>query len=324
MLKGGQMVKVLINYDIPDDLRKRIASEIDAAVDLVFTEDEEGAKTEIVDAEVLFGDLTPELLKLAKKLRWVQTTIASLENYMFPELVESDLLLTNVAGIYNEEIADHVYALTLGLTRQLPRFTRNQDKRYWEPHSEFTVEYLAGKTMGIIGLGGIGREVARRAPTFGMRVIATRANPEREKPEYVDQVWGPDKLDLLLAESDIVVILTPETPRTRKMIGEKEFKTMKRRAYLINLGRGKVVDLAALTNALKNKVIAGAGLDVFEEEPLPSDHSLWGMENVIITPHMGSVTDIYPARRVDVFMNNLSRYLQGKELLNIVDKVDWH
>jgi phosphoglycerate dehydrogenase-like enzyme len=318
------MVKVLINYEMPTDLRKRVQSEIDDSVTLVFAENEERAKLEIVDAEILFGSLTLELFNLSKKLRWVQTPIASLENYMFPELIESDILMTNVAGIYNEEIADHVFALILGITRQIPRFTRNQDKRYWEPASDFKVDCLQGKTLGIIGLGGIGGEVARRGPCFGMRVVATRANPEREKPDDVDQVWGPDKLEHLLTESDFVVICTPETPRTRKMISGRELEAMKRTAYIINIGRGAVVDLTALTDALKNRVIAGAGLDVFEEEPLPSHHSLWDMENVIITPHMASVIDIYPARRVDIFIQNLTRYLKNKPLMNIVDKADWH
>ena len=318
------MVKVLINYEMSTDFRKRIQSETGDSVTLVFAEDEAVATQEIGDVEVLFGSLTPELIRLAKKLRWVQAPIASLENYMFPELIESDILLTNAAGIYNEEIADHVYALILGVTRQIPRFTRNQDKRYWEPASNFTVGCLTGKTLGIIGLGGIGGEVARRASCFGMRVIATRANLDREKPDCVDQVWGPERLDDLLAESDFVVICTPETPRTRKMIGGRELSAMKPSAYIVNIGRGAVIDLAALSDALKNRIIAGAGLDVFETEPLPGHHPLWGMENVIVTPHMGSVTDIYPARRVDVFMDNLNRYLQGQPLKNIVDKIDWH
>ena len=157
-----------------------------------------------------------------------------------------------------------------------------------------------------------------------MRVVATRAHPEREKPDSIDQVWGPDGLVNLLAKSDFVVICTPETPRTRKMIGSEELNTMKRTAYIINIGRGAVIDLAALTEAVKNGVISGAGLDVFEIEPLPADHPLWGMENVIITPHMASNTDIYSVRRVDRFLDNLSRYLQGKPLQSIVDKEDWH
>jgi phosphoglycerate dehydrogenase-like enzyme len=318
------MVKVLVSYHIPFDLRERLQAGIKGDIDLVFAEDEESTKREIVDAEVMFGRLTPELFKLGKKLRWVQAPFAGQEGHLFPEFIESDILLTNVAGIYNEEIADHVYALILAFTRQIPRFTRNQAKRYWERGFGFKVDYLMGKTLGVIGLGGIGGEVAKRAPCFGMRVVATRAHPELPRPDYVDQVWGPDGLGYLLAESDFVVICTPETPRTRKMIGSKELNTMKRTAYIINIGRGAVIDLSALTQALKDGIIAGAGLDVFEIEPLPADHPLWGMENVIITPHMASSTDIYQARRVDRFLDNLSRYLQGKPLQSVVDKEDWH
>lgn len=323
------MVKVLVlanlfNYPITTELRKRLETEVEDNVDLVFAEDEKNAKQEIVDAEVLFGRLNPELLKQAKKLKWMQTPFASQEEHMFPELVESDILLTNAAGIYNEEVSDHVYALILAFTRQIPRFIRNQSKRYWEPQSDFKVDYLADKTIGVIGLGGIGGEVAKRAPCFGMRVVATRAHPERPVPEYVEQVWGPDGLNQLLAESDFVVICTPETPSTRKMIGSKELEKMKRSAYLINIGRGAVVDLDALTQALADKTIKGAGLDVFEIEPLPTEHPLWNMENVIITPHMATSTDIYPERRLDRFLDNLSRYLQGKPLKSIVNKKEWH
>ena len=318
------MIKVLVSYSMPLELRERIQAGVKGDVDLVFAENKEKTKQEISNAEILFGSLTPELFKLGKKLRWVQAPSAGQEGHLFPEFIKSDILLTNVAGIYNEEIADHVYALILAFTRQIPRFTRNQAKRYWEPSSGFKVDYLAGKTLGIIGLGGIGGEVAKRAPGFGMRVVATRAHPERPKPDYVDKVWGPDGLGHLLSEADFAVICTPETPRTRQMIGSKELRTMKRTAYIINIGRGAVVDLTALTEALKDGVIAGAGLDVFEIEPLPADHPLWEMENVIITPHMASNTDIYQARRIDRFLDNLSRYLQGEQLESIVDKADWH
>lgn len=318
------MVKVLVSFSMSAELRERLQEGIKGEVELVFAKDAESVKRELVDAEILFGGLTPELFKLAKNLRWVQSPSAGQEGHLFPEFTASDILLTNMAGIYNEEIADHVYALILAFTRQIPRFTRNQAKRYWEPRSGFEVDWLVGKTLGIIGLGGIGGEAAKRAPCFGMRVVATRANPELPKPEYVDQVWGPNGLNHLLAEADFVVICTPETPRTRKMIGRKELGAMKRTAHLINIGRGAVVELDALTQALKDGVIAGAGLDVFEIEPLPADHPLWEMENVIITPHMASSIDIYPTRRVDRFLDNLSHYLQGKPLVSVVDKEDWH
>lgn len=319
------MIKVLVNHTIADALKERLRAGAGSQVELVFAPDDAAAQREIGDAEVLFGQLNPNLLRLARKLRWVQSSFASQERHIFPELIESPITLTNVAGIYSDEIADHVYALLLGLVRSLPRFLRNQMRHYWEPAAQVKVSHLAGKTLGIIGLGGIGGEVARRAPGFRLRVVATRAHPERAKPDYVEQVWGPQGLDDLLRAADYVVICTPETPRTRRLIGRDELRLMKQSAYLINIGRGAIVDLEALTEALRNGTIAGAALDVFAVEPLPIDHPLWDLENALLTPHMASIDpDLYPLRRVELFLDNLARYVAGRPLLNVVDKVDWH
>lgn len=332
------MIKVLANLPVAepaasgvaesrptdDYLRERFPADLRGRVELVIVHGEEEAGREIVDAEVYFGWLTPDLLRRAGRLRWVQSTAASQERHLFQELIDGDVILTNVAGIYSEEIADHVYALILALTRQIPRFVRSQDRRYWEPNAGRMADALAGKVLGVIGLGGIGGEVARRGPAFRMRVVATRAHPDRPKPDYVDQVWGPDGLDDLLRVSDVVVICTPETPRTRRLIGSRELGLMKPTARLINVGRGAVVDLSALVQALERGAIAGAGLDVFEVEPLPADHALWGLPNVVITPHMASEGEIYKIRRVDVFLDNLSRYVDGRPLVNVVDKAEWH
>ncbi len=185
---------------------------------------------------------------------------------------------------------------------------------------------LLGKTLGVIGLGGIGTEVARRGVAFGMRVIAIRAHPEKGKPPFVEEVWGPEGLDNLLRESDFVVICTPHTPKTEKMIRARELRIMKRTAFLINVGRGAVIDLADLTEALRKDMIAGAGLDVFEEEPLPPNHPLWKMKNVIITPHLAArgLSSLYEERRVDVFLENLKRFRNGSPLVNVVDKRMWY
>ncbi|MCL4533983.1 MAG: D-2-hydroxyacid dehydrogenase [Bacteroidetes bacterium] len=304
-----------------DYLLRHLPADVKEKIALVITDDEEEAQREIVDSEVLFGWLTPDLLRRAKKLRWVQSTNASQENHLFPEFAASDIVLTSTAGIYDDVIADHVYAMILGLTRQLTRFIRNQEKAFWE-RRRFDVSCLAGKTLGVIGLGGIGGEVARRGPAFKMRVVATRAHPDAPKPDYIDRVWGPDGLGDLLAQSDFAVVCTPETPRTRKMIGREELATMKRTACIFNVGRGAVIDMAALTEALQQGTIAGAGLDCFEIEPLPSDHPLWAMENVIITPHMAGQHTPH-TKRVDVFLDNLTQYLEGRPLMNVVDKTIW-
>lgn len=304
-------------------LREQLPATLKEKIDLVIVENADQALREIGDAEVFFGWMTPGLLDNARKLRWVQSTNASQENHLFPGFVNSKVVVTSVAGIYNDVIADHVYGLILGLTRYIAGFARHQDCQRWAARSEYKVDYLSGKTLGVIGLGSIGGEVAKRGPAFGMRVVATRAHPEHPKPDYVDQVWGQEGLDDLLQQSDFVVNCTPETPSTKRMIGKRELALMKPNSYIFNIGRGSAIDLEVLTEALESGAIAGAGLDCFEIEPLPPGHPLWSMENVLITPHMaGAPTPNY--RRVDVFLENLSRYLEGRPLKNIVDKVAGH
>jgi len=320
-------MKVLVNYELSEKLKRKILEEAPQDVNIVFSTDERKILEEVRDADAVFGLLTPEMLKTANRLRWNQTPMAGLERYIpkIPEIVERDIIVTNVAGIYNEEIATHVFALITAFSRDLPTLIRQQDKKIWNVKNVRIVPLL-GKTLGIIGLGGIGTEVARRGAVFGMRVIAIRAHPEKGKPPYVEKLWGPEGLDNLLEESDFVVICTPHTPETEKMIKARELKIMKRTAFLINVGRGAVVDLSDLTEALRRGEIAGAGLDVFEEEPLPPNHPLWEMKNVIITPHVAArgLSSLYEERRVNIFLENLKRFVSGRPLINVVDKRMWH
>jgi len=318
-------MKVLTNFELSEKLKKRIQKQAKGAK-IVFTMNPSEMLREIGDAEVLFGRLSPEMFKAARKLRWNQTPMAGLERYMFPELIESDIIVTNVAGIYNEEIATHVFALITAFSRGLHRLIRCQDQEIWERHENIETVPLLNRTLGVIGLGGIGTEVARRGAAFRMRVVATRAHPEEGKPSFVDKLWGPDGLHCLLEESDFVVVCTPHTPETEKMIRSEELRVMKKTAFLINIGRGAVVDLDNLTEALRNGDIAGAGLDVFEKEPLPMGHPLWKMKNVIITPHSAAagLGPVYQERRVDIFLDNLRRFTEGKSLVNVVDRKMWH
>jgi phosphoglycerate dehydrogenase-like enzyme len=184
------------------------------------------------------------------------------------------------------------------------------------------VIHLADTTLGVVGLGGIGSEVAKRGKALGMRVLAVEAKP-RPKPDYVDELWEQTQLDSLLAESDFVVLCVPHTPETVKLITRARLQQMKPTAYLINISRGVVVDLADLTAALQAGEIAGAGLDVFEVEPLPADHPLWAMEQVIITPHSAFSSHHVAPRRIAVVADNLRRYAAGAPLRNIVDKRRW-
>ena len=312
-------MKFLI-YPAVDESELRAIQSVSSEVEVQNVESEEQALEVIPEVDAMYGRITPELLARTKKLRWIQTPMAGLEHYMFPALAESDVTLSNMQGIYSDNIADHVMGYILMFARGFHIFLRQQLERNWA--KEVPVLHLADTTLGVIGLGGIGTAVAKRGAAAEMRVIATNA-VEVEKPDFVDTLWGIDRLDDLLAESDFVVSCVPHTPETFKLINSDQLKQMKKTAYLINISRGVVVDLAALTAALEAGAIAGAGLDVFETEPLPADHPLWGMENVIITPHTAGVGPYTRERRIDVVTANLRRFVAGEPVRNVVDKNRW-
>ena len=312
-------MKFLI-YPAVDENELRAIQSVSSEVEIQNVENDDQALEIIGEVEAMYGRITPELLARAKKLRWIQTPMAGLEHYMFPALAESDVTLSNMQGIYSDNIADHVMGYILMFARGFHIFLRQQLERNWK--TDVPVLHLADTTLGVIGLGGIGTAVAKRGAAAEMRVIATNA-VEIEKPDFVDTLWGIDQLDDLLAESDFVVSCVPHTPETFKLINTNQLKQMKKTAYLINISRGVVVDLAALTAALEAGEIGGAGLDVFETEPLPADHPLWGMENVIITPHTAGAGPHTADRRVEVVTGNLRRFVTGEPVRNIVDKNRW-
>jgi len=215
-------------------------------------------------------------------------------------------------------IGEFVLGLMLMFLKQSPLCFQLKQKKQWE---RFTPATLRSKTIGIVGLGSIGREVARLAKAFGMRVIATRRSIKQvAQARYVDTVLPPELLPQLISESDFVVLSLPLTSETDKLIGEQELRTMKPTAYLINIARGRIVDEEALVRALDEHWIAGAGLDVFATEPLPTDSKLWELPNVIFSPHVAGNMEDYIMRATDVFCENLRRYLDGKKLLNVIDK----
>ena len=271
----------------------------------------------IVDADAFYGRMTPALLAAGRRLRWVQATSAGLDGYFFPELRESEVAVTNLRGIYSDVIAEHVFALLLSLARGIPVYFRSQLEGRWEKKAA-PVIHVAGTTLGVLGLGGIGLAVAVRGHAFGMRVLALDPAP-KGRPEYVERVYGADGLHAMLGQADFFVICVPHTAQTDRMIDAAAMKAMKPTAIFINIGRGKVVDLAALTRALQKGELAGAGLDVFEEEPLPEGHPLWAMENVMITPHVGSESDRIEDRRIGLILENVRRFRDGAPLLNVVD-----
>lgn len=323
-------MKVLIytyrELQLSEESKKRIEERLLAAgADVIFVDNNQDAVREVRDSDVVFGWITKEMLRNAERLRWVQAPVASMglstgEYFIFPELANSEVILTSMSGIYNDVVADHVFAFITSFARCFPRLFRQQKERIWDREAEFKV--LAGQTLGIIGLGGIGTEVARRAAAFGMEVVAIRAHPQKLKPPFVMKVWGPQELWHLLRVSDFVVICLPHTPGTVRVIGREQLKEMKKTAYLINVGRGMNVDTEALVESLQNGQIAGAGLDVFEPpEPLSPEHPLWNMDNVIITPHCAA-RPTPPERRERVFLENFNHFIKGEELINIIDKTE--
>jgi phosphoglycerate dehydrogenase-like enzyme len=294
----------------------------------------------VADADAFFGKITPPLLAAAGRLRWVQSPTASLEHYLFPELIAHPCVLTNMRGLFSDVIADQVLGYVLCFARNFHRYIRNQLAARWEPvggESERvsfaagpgTVSaidrahlHLADMTLGVVGLGSIGAEVARRALAFGMRVLAV--DPvQTEAPPGVEALWPVTRLPDLLAASDFVVIAAPHTPQTVKLFRRPQFRQMKRTAYLINIGRGAIVDLADLVESLRAGEIAGAGLDVFETEPLPAEHPLWRMDNVILTPHVAGYSPRIAERHLAMLLDNLGRFRRGEPLRNVVNKELW-
>ena len=270
------------------------------------------------EAEILYAlRVLPDLLKQSPKLRWVHVVSHGIDR-LRGDLLESDVTITTGQGSHAEAVAEHAMTMTLMLARQMPRFSDQQWEHRWE--RRFQGVELSQSTLGLVGLGSIGKQVAHYAQAFGMRVIATRRTFTETPPPEVDELVPRERLEYLLRESDFVVLALPFTPDTRNLIGERELRAMKPSAFLINISRGGMVDEPALIRALQEKRIAGVGLDVFQAEPLSADSPLWDMPNVIITPHIAGLSPQFVENANRLFMENLRRYLNGKPLLNVFDR----
>jgi D-2-hydroxyacid dehydrogenase (NADP+) len=315
--------RVLISFDLPSIYVEKIKS-VSLSLEVLQSKDKEQALRLVDDAEVLFaGFFSKELFLAAKKLKWIQAWGAGVDRLLLPEVVKSRVTVTSAGGVHPTPVSEHVIGLMLCLCRKLHLFVRNQTERKWrEPESSpgEQVEELSGKTVGIVGLGRIGTEIAEKAKCLGMRIIATRRDPSRPASRSVDLLLHQSELNRLLAESDFVVLSLPLTKETKGMIGEPQLKGMKKTGYLINVSRGRIVDENMLIKALKQGWIAGAGLDTFENEPLPDGSELWGFKNVIITPHVAGQTPYYMERLTNIFCENLNRYIHKQSLINVVDK----
>lgn len=333
-------MKLVIHPPVDEERLARIR-EAAGRMQVVNCADQVEALREMPDADAFFGKITPPLLRQAGQLRWVQSPTASLEHYLFPELVDHPCQVSNMRGIFSDVIADHVLSYVLCIARNLHVYLRQQQRCVWEPvggeNARLSMAagpgtvtaidrrhlHLADCTLGVIGTGAIGAETLRRASALGMSLLGL--DPVvRSVPGTLEEVWTMDRLDDLLDVCDFVVIAAPHTPETEKMFRRPQFERMKRSAWLINIGRGVIVDLEDLTAALRERLIAGAALDVFEVEPLPAEHPLWGMENVIITPHSAAASPRIAERHLEVLLDNIRRFVQGKPPETLVDKRRWY
>ena len=291
----------------------------DASV--VITRDSDEIQAMLDDIEVAAGWFPADLLPQASSLRWLQQWSAGADWLLrHPKAAKADFVLTSTSGIHAIQITEHIFAFLLALARELPQALEAQRHRRWIPQDEHNRLFeLARKTMLLIGVGAIGERTAQVATALGMHVLGVRRDPT-VGARGVETMFGPDDLLDLLPQADFVIVTVPLTEETRGMIAERELRAMKPRSFIVNVGRGGTIKEEALIEALREGSIAGAGLDVFETEPLPSDSALWGFDNVIITSHYAGITPHYHGRALAVFLENLERYVAGKPLRNVVDK----
>ena len=301
----------------PELLRREIPG---IQVDLASSKGE--AIESIGDVDAAFGNIDSELFGHAKKLKWISCPQAGPSAGWYHEsLANSDVVVTNTREIYNDHISTHILSFILMFARGLNRYFHHQLNQQW--HSlPYPVIHLPDAVILIVGVGGIGGETARLCKSFGMTVLGTDPRV-KDKPMYVDDLFHPDEIEVPLPRADFVVSTVPETPSTQSYFDKDFFKQMKPSSFFINIGRGATVVIDDLDDSLRNGGLAGAGLDVFETEPLPSRHPLWTAPGVIITPHIAGEGPYLPERRTELFVENCKRFAKGQEMLNVVDKQNW-
>ena len=307
---------ILVTGSRPDPDRTRIAEAAGRHV-VRFVDAIDAGEPDLGDVVAIAGPITSAVLAAAPRLRWVHSWAAGVDGHLIPEMVAGDVALTSAVGNGAIPLAEHSMLLMMMLNRDVPRWMRAQQERRWD---RFTHGELAGQTLGVFGVGHAGSDLARKAQAFGMRVFGCRRRPGRGV-EAVERMYGLDELHAFLAECDMVVVTTPLTDETRGVFDEKAFRSMKPSAFWICISRGEVADDAALLRALREGWIAGAGIDAHSVEPLPPDSPFWDAPNTIITPHNGATTAATAERGLGIFLDNLTRFSSGRDLVNVVDKV---
>ena len=292
-------------------------------LDVVQLPNYEGIDGQLVDTEILLAwSLRPGQVKAARNLRWIHSPVAAVHLLMIPEIVQSDIVVTNAREINGSVVAEHVIGQIFALAKCLVTAVRMQQRRAWGQDAVWRErpKEIAGATLGLIGVGSIGSEVARRAAGLGMRVLGARENPSKPKPEGVERIFALQQMDELVSVADYLVLAAPVTPRSTLLMNAERIARMKPDSCLINVGRGPLIDDAALAKALRAGRIRGAALDVFVKEPLPEDSPYWDLENVLITPHTAALSEHFWERQYDLLRENLRCYLAAEPLLAVVDK----
>ncbi len=310
-------------FDVPEWVESSLRTEF-SELEVVVSRSREQYQRHLEDCEILVSwTVKREDFLKCNKLLWIHSPMAGVTQLLYPELVQGPVILTNATTVHAIPVAEQALALMFSLSRRIPACVRWQDQRHWGQDESWKTGHipseLDGKVLVIVGFGAIGRELASRAKALKMRVVTLKRDPSRGT-ELADKSYSTDQLDEVLGEADYLVLAAPETPETRGMIGKTELQKMKPTACLINVARGTLVKTDALIHALENGVIAGAGLDVTDPEPLPHEHPLWAAPNVLITLHLAGTSDRFWQRQIDLLAENLRRYLTDKPLLNVIDK----
>ena len=313
----GSKMNLLVLNNLAEDYKKALANKFpELVVHAAKDEDEIGDFVERMDI-LLTVRISDQLLKKASKLQWIHTITTGVDYVIHQPSLRKDILISCSRGIHVPQMSEMALLFMLALNRNLPQFIRNQDAKVWE---RWPTKLLYQKKVGILGIGAIGEEIARKCKVFGMTVFGIDA--VKRKVDAVDYFYGPEDLLTVVREVDYFIIVVPNIPQTRKMIGAEVLSSMKPSAFLINIGRGEVVDEEVLIRHLKSGRIAGAALDAFWAEPLPEDHPFWGMKNVILTPHVGGMSEFCVDQVLGIFEENLRRFLKGerKNLINFIER----
>jgi phosphoglycerate dehydrogenase-like enzyme len=317
------MVMLPPQSDSSRALARRLADSVPEAA-VVVSETPDDAKRDIVTADAAYGTLPADILGCAERLRWLQSPQAAPPaGYYHPDLVVHPVIVTNLRGIFSDRVPAHIMAYVLAFARGFHIYMDRQREHLWDGDRPAPVVHLPGATALVVGVGSIGVAAARLCSSFGMRVVGVDPR-ETDAPEGVSELYSADQLDRLLPAADFVILTMPHTPTTEGLFDAVRFGLMKKSAFFINVGRGMTTKLDDLNRALREGTIAGAGLDVYEIEPLPHDHPLWAAPNTLLTPHVAADgPDLEPARQ-ELIVKNARRFAAGEPLVNVVDKSEWY